>query len=182
MIASVRGSAPREAGTSMLVDRNGIVGTIGGGQLEWSAIGVARNMLSDSSAPVAQLQKLILGPQLAQCCGGAVQVWFERFVVADLPTLRSAEEAAARSPAVLLTRLSDTTIERRVLRPTITVAYETTHHEAPWAFLAPPACSIPAPVDRHRAAISAFDAPSHRMIRAGRNIDLLDEARDHHPS
>lgn len=116
MIASVRGSAPREPGTSMLVDRNGIVGTIGGGQLEWSAIAVARNMLIDSSAPVAQLQKLILGPQLAQCCGGAVQVWLERYVVTDLPILRSAEEATARTPAVLMTTLANPRIERRVLR------------------------------------------------------------------
>ncbi|HEY5761015.1 MAG TPA: xanthine dehydrogenase accessory protein XdhC [Steroidobacter sp.] len=119
MIASVRGSAPRESGTSMLVDLNGIAGTIGGGQLEWSAIEVARHMLADSAAPVAQLQKLILGPQLAQCCGGAVQVWFERFVAADLPVLRSAGEAAARTPAVLVTRLTETRIERRVLRHSI---------------------------------------------------------------
>jgi xanthine dehydrogenase accessory factor len=118
MIASVRGSAPREAGTSMLVDRSSIVGTIGGGQLEWSAIAAARNMLADASSRIAQLQKLILGPQLAQCCGGVVQVWFERFVVADLPVLRSAEEAAARAPAVLVTNLVGTRIERRVLRQT----------------------------------------------------------------
>lgn len=116
LVASVRGSAPRESGTSMLVDPNGIAGTIGGGQLEWSAIAVARHMLTDSNAPAAQLQKLILGPQLAQCCGGAVQVWLERYTVADLPILRCAEEAATRTHAILATRLSDSKVERRVLR------------------------------------------------------------------
>lgn len=168
MIASVRGSAPREAGTSMLVDRNDIVGTIGGGQLEWSAIAVARSMLSDSSMPVAQLQKLILGPQLAQCCGGAVQVWFERFVVADLPTLRSADEAA-RAPAVLVTKLAGTKIERRVLRHSVAVAGEIAHHDAPRPLPSPPA---PSSVGRDRAVL---DQRSHRMIRAGKTIELADE-------
>jgi xanthine dehydrogenase accessory factor len=165
MIASVRGSAPREAGTSMLVDRNGIVGTIGGGQLEWSAIAVARNMLTDASAPVAQLQKLILGPQLAQCCGGAVQVWFERYVVADLPILRSAEEAVARTSAVLVTRLTETRIERRILRQTMTIAAEAAHHDAA----------------RHRAAFPAFDERSHRMIELTHEdgIITLRERLDH---
>lgn len=142
----------------MLVDRNGIVGTIGGGQLEWSAIAVARNMLNDGSTPVAQLQKLILGPQLAQCCGGAVQVWLERFVVADLPVLRAAEEAASRAPAVLITSLIDARIERRVLRQTMTIAAETARHD----------------VARHRTEFAAFDDDAHRMIRAGKNIELTD--------
>jgi xanthine dehydrogenase accessory factor len=128
--------------------------------LEWSAIAVARDMLADSSTPVAQLQKLILGPQLAQCCGGAVQVWLERYVVADLPILRSAEEAAARTPAVLVTRLTETRIERRVVRPTTTAAAETAPHD----------------VTRRRTDLPASDERSHRMIRAGGNIELTHEA------
>lgn len=151
MLASVRGSAPREPGTSMLVDSNDIVGTIGGGQLEWSAIAAARNMLTDCSSPVAQLQKLILGPQLAQCCGGAVQVWFERFGVADLPVLRAIDEAAARTAAILVTELTDTTVERRVM----------TAAETPRA--------------SRRIDFLAFDERAQQMVRADKNIELLDE-------
>ncbi|MGL6047497.1 MAG: XdhC family protein, partial [Vogesella sp.] len=36
-VARVQGSAPREAGTSMLMSRAGAHGTIGGGHLEWEA-------------------------------------------------------------------------------------------------------------------------------------------------
>jgi xanthine dehydrogenase accessory factor len=78
VIASTRGSSPREAGTSMLIDRERIVGTIGGGQLEWSAITNARTLLANPGARTVQLEKLVLGPQLAQCCGGVVEVWMER--------------------------------------------------------------------------------------------------------
>jgi xanthine dehydrogenase accessory factor len=38
VVASVDGSAPREAGTAMLVWDGGSCGTIGGGALEWAAM------------------------------------------------------------------------------------------------------------------------------------------------
>src|SRR4029453_1188589 len=40
-VASVKGSAPREAGTSMLVAAGRVIGTIGGGHLEWEGIRAA---------------------------------------------------------------------------------------------------------------------------------------------
>jgi xanthine dehydrogenase accessory factor len=116
VIASTRGSSPREAGTSMLVDRERIVGTIGGGQLEWAAIASARNMLANPGARTVQLEKLVLGPQLAQCCGGVVELWMERYTSADLPVLYSAEQAATRGPAFLVSKLTGAGIERRVIR------------------------------------------------------------------
>lgn len=115
VIASVRGSSPREVGTSMVVEPEHIVGTIGGGQLEWSAIATARTLLTQPSIAV-ELQNLTLGPQLSQCCGGAVELWFERYSIADIPVLRAAAEAAARGPTLLLTSLADGNVERRILR------------------------------------------------------------------
>ncbi|NHO31169.1 xanthine dehydrogenase accessory protein XdhC [Acetobacter fallax] len=69
------GSTPREAGAFMLVSADGMLGTIGGGELEWQAIRQARSMLADSGGSA----KLIipLGPESGQCCGGSVSVGIE---------------------------------------------------------------------------------------------------------
>jgi len=48
VVASVEGSTPRDAGAAMLVSRDGIRGTIGGGQLEFEAISHARALLKDA--------------------------------------------------------------------------------------------------------------------------------------
>ena len=62
VIASVRGSSPREVGTSMLVERERVFGTIGGGQLEWSAIATARTLLERSSC-AAEVHQLLGDPE-----------------------------------------------------------------------------------------------------------------------
>jgi xanthine dehydrogenase accessory factor len=82
-LARVEGSAPREAGTKMLVTRDSARHTIGGGHLEWSAIELARQVLK-SGPRARQLARFALGPSLGQCCGGTVVVAFERLDVADL--------------------------------------------------------------------------------------------------
>ena len=46
-VARVEGSAPREAGTKMIVTREAARHTIGGGHLEWKAIEIARQVLRD---------------------------------------------------------------------------------------------------------------------------------------
>jgi xanthine dehydrogenase accessory factor len=115
IIASVRGSSPREAGTSMLVERERIFGTIGGGQLEWSAMTSACALLKQSSR-TAEVQKLTLGPQLSQCCGGAVELWLERYSAADIPLLSAAAEAATRGPALLVTSLAGGSVTRHIVR------------------------------------------------------------------
>lgn len=77
VIADVKGSAPREAGTSMLVWADGFSGTIGGGRLEFEAITSARSLLSKAARPV--VTKVALGPGLGQCCGGACTLVTEVF-------------------------------------------------------------------------------------------------------
>ncbi|RXZ38603.1 xanthine dehydrogenase accessory protein XdhC [Oxalobacteraceae bacterium CAVE-383] len=90
-VADAQGSTPRAAGARMAVGADSQYDTIGGGHLEWRAIEIAQEMLSAAAgecAPVLQphlqpvLQRFPLGPSLGQCCGGAVQLRFER-IAAD---------------------------------------------------------------------------------------------------
>ncbi len=74
-VVSTRGSAPREAGTRMLVTGSEVVGSIGGGNLEFKSIGIARDMLVTGSE--ARMQRFPLGASLGQCCGGVVNLLFE---------------------------------------------------------------------------------------------------------
>ncbi len=74
-VAAVDGSAPREAGTKMVVTPETSIGSIGGGTLEFRAIEIARHMLSSRQGP--SLRKFPLGPALGQCCGGHVTLLFE---------------------------------------------------------------------------------------------------------
>ena len=80
VVAAVAGSTPREVGAAMLVWEGGQSGTIGGGALEYAA---AREALSRPGA-----RRYPLGPDLGQCCGGAVTLWTEVFTAADLPALQ----------------------------------------------------------------------------------------------
>lgn len=88
LVAAIRGSAPREAGACMLVGRDGLRGTIGGGYLEWEAQRLALALLHETSDPAVQVRKLILGAELGQCCGGVVKLWLERFTAADETVLQ----------------------------------------------------------------------------------------------
>lgn len=74
-IAEAQGSTPREAGATMIVSARGSAGTIGGGQLEFHCIDLARILL-DSGGP-QQLVEIPLGPQMGQCCGGRVRDCFQ---------------------------------------------------------------------------------------------------------
>ena len=76
-VREARGSAPRQAGTRMLVSAAHYAGTVGGGHLEWKAIASARSMLEHAElAPSSEHYPL--GPALGQCCGGAVTLGFSR--------------------------------------------------------------------------------------------------------
>ena len=74
-VASTQGSAPRSAGTRMLVSAAETTGTIGGGHLELQAITFARAMLASGNVQ-RQERRYALGPTLGQCCGGAVTLAF----------------------------------------------------------------------------------------------------------
>jgi xanthine dehydrogenase accessory protein XdhC len=100
-IAEAQGSTPRETGATMIVSARGSAGTIGGGQLEFHCIDLARILL-DSGGP-QQLIDIPLGPQMGQCCGGRVRVAMEPASAAHLEALRQDEaKAAVERPQVLI--------------------------------------------------------------------------------
>jgi xanthine dehydrogenase accessory factor len=70
-VAETQGSVPREPGTRMLVCAREVAGTVGGGHLEFEAIRLAREALSQGR-PISFSQRFPLGPRLGQCCGGVV--------------------------------------------------------------------------------------------------------------
>ncbi|MCR9110647.1 xanthine dehydrogenase accessory protein XdhC [Marivita sp. XM-24bin2] len=89
VIAEVQGSSPREVGASMLVWEGGQSGTIGGGALEYQAAQQAFAREGFSRHP--------LGPELGQCCGGAVTLLTEVYDTNRLATL-DGESVIARGP------------------------------------------------------------------------------------
>ena len=101
-VERTEGSVPREAGTWMAVFADAVLGTIGGGRLEFDAIAEARARLAaglglgetargagraDASPP--PVRRYALGPSLGQCCGGVVLLRYETVGAADVVALRS---------------------------------------------------------------------------------------------
>ncbi len=82
-----QGSVPRGPGTHMLVFEEGEAGTIGGGHLEFQALAHARRLLRGQTGQTALRQ--VLGPSLGQCCGGVVELAFERVGAQDVTRLRT---------------------------------------------------------------------------------------------
>ena len=79
-VHATRGSVPREQGAWMAVFENEVMGTVGGGQLEFQAIAQARRQLNEASVEQALSHhpvRYALGPNLGQCCGGEVHLTFE---------------------------------------------------------------------------------------------------------
>ncbi len=75
-VLATEGSAPRGAGTRMIVTNDRSVGTIGGGRLEYQAIDQARAILAHPPG-TWRVQDYPLGPLLGQCCGGRVRLLIE---------------------------------------------------------------------------------------------------------
>jgi xanthine dehydrogenase accessory factor len=80
-VIEVRGHAPRAAGAKMVVSRELSWGSVGGGNLEATAIARARELIS-SGAGEPEIREIGLNPHARtehgrQCCGGAVRLLFE---------------------------------------------------------------------------------------------------------
>ena len=86
-----KGSTPRHAGAQMLVSQSIAIDTIGGGNLELSAIHHAKAMLLSNQSTDAK--HYALGPGLGQCCGGAVDLSFVRL---DAHSIRLVEQRPPR--------------------------------------------------------------------------------------
>ena len=96
-VDAIVGSVPREAGAWMAVFNDALVGTIGGGHLEFDAIAQARLLLTTGGTKTA---RFALGPALGQCCGGVVHLRFECVSVQDMATLRLRLEPAFQPVAL----------------------------------------------------------------------------------
>lgn len=93
-VGSTRGSVPRESGAWMAVfptAMGGVIGTIGGGHLEWDALRQAREALArpPQAAPATWEHAVVLGPSLGQCCGGALVLHFEAVEASHAGALRA---------------------------------------------------------------------------------------------
>lgn len=71
-VARTRGSTPREVGAFMLVSRDGLWGTVGGGHMEFEAVEAAHAMLAGEERQ--RSLDITLGPDSGQCCGGRVEL------------------------------------------------------------------------------------------------------------
>lgn len=107
-VLATEGSAPRGAGTRMLVTPTSAHGTIGGGALEFRALEQARAVLGHPPG-TWRVQDYPLGPLLGQCCGGRVRLLIEHLDAGALGWL--AEAAPGRT---LETRLMPGGVERHV--------------------------------------------------------------------
>jgi xanthine dehydrogenase accessory factor len=103
-VAAAKGSVPREPGTRMIVTADRLIGTIGGGHLEWKATEIARRLLDGGD--VEALQRFPLGASLGQCCGGMAQLLFEPVTAAApwINTLMQAQWQATDTARVIVTR------------------------------------------------------------------------------
>ncbi len=87
-VTSVKGSAPREAGTKMVVTAEDFHGTIGGGHLEYTCLEIARDILREKpEARLRRCESFPLGPALGQCCGGHAELLFEAIAAEDIENL-----------------------------------------------------------------------------------------------
>jgi xanthine dehydrogenase accessory factor len=116
-VAGVRGSAPRETGAKMLVTAKETIGTIGGGELEYQCTRIAVERLQERAGPGGDRtrRRFPLGTNCGQCCGGVVDVVFERVALREtgwLTELRRLHDE--RCPVVMMTPV-DTAAGRQLL-------------------------------------------------------------------
>src|ERR1700726_3498709 len=90
-VIEVRGHAPREAGAKMVVSREYSWGSVGGGNLEATAVVRARELISSGAVEPGVLE-LQLNPHARaehgrQCCGGVVKLLLEPLAVRPVVAL-----------------------------------------------------------------------------------------------
>lgn len=84
-IVEAKGSAPRTAGTKMIVRQDGtIMGSIGGGRLEHEVVAVAQNLFDNRQSVIYGFE--LTGDDVAamdMICGGRGEVWLHFLTAAD---------------------------------------------------------------------------------------------------
>ncbi len=78
IITDDSGSSPRGKGSMMLVGKNGyVLGTIGGGAVEYKAIEEAKQCIKDRSSKAERYDLSTEDKALGMTCGGEVTVYFQ---------------------------------------------------------------------------------------------------------
>ena len=140
-VEQTEGSAPREVGAWMAVvaigtvepsaggqslepevpmpdPMAGLIGSIGGGHLEWDAQAHALSLLTNPALP-ADTVRVALGPSLGQCCGGVVHLRYTRLSAADLPALAS----TLRAPGTPVALFGGGHVGRAIARQLLTLPF-----------------------------------------------------------
>jgi xanthine dehydrogenase accessory factor len=172
-VQQVRGSGPREVGAWMAVFANALVGTIGGGRLEFDATGHARALLRGSGGET--LRRFALGPSLGQCCGGVVQLVFETIVASDRERLRLRFSQASEQymPVALFGggHVGHAIVRLLGTLPVRTHWIDSREEVFPDALPATVLCEHSEPV---QAAVPLLDAGSHVLIMSFSHAEDLD--------
>jgi xanthine dehydrogenase accessory factor len=170
-VARTEGSAPREAGSWLAVWSDEVMGSIGGGQLEWQAIARSRLLLADAALPACQ-ERHALGPSLGQCCGGVVHLQFERIEARDAPALRQRLAPALRPLALF----GGGHVGHAIVRVMLTLPYRITWIDSRDGVFAPGLpervhCEHSEPVQR---AVDDLPAGSQVLIMSFSHAEDLD--------
>lgn len=113
LVKDTQGSVPRGAGAGLVVLPDGSFhGTIGGGALEWDALRNAVDFLKSSRQ--LDKQKIPLGPNLGQCCGGHVVLAFERWTQNRLNEAQLLAEAEANGSFAVKSESYENQIKRSI--------------------------------------------------------------------
>lgn len=104
-VARTRGSVPRPAGAKLLVAEDIMVGSVGGGMGEQEAALRARALLK--GGPRRCHEALEPHGSTDKCCGGALELVFERLEGGDLAMLEVCRSHLADGGALVLTPLED---------------------------------------------------------------------------
>lgn len=103
-LVGVSGSTPRNSGTKMVISKDDIYDTIGGGHLEHKTIKYAQKMLAVGKSG-QHLEHFQLGSNLGQCCGGNASVLFECFAAVGVNIMLFGAGHVGKALMPILTQL-----------------------------------------------------------------------------
>jgi xanthine dehydrogenase accessory factor len=174
-VHATRGSVPREQGAWMAVFDDEVIGTVGGGQLEFQAIAQARGQLNETSMEAAlpnDSMLYALGPNLGQCCGGKVHLVFELVHQQHITELRSRLQVALRPVALF----GGGHVGKALVQVLVNLPFEVTWTDSrdeifPLNLSAHVRCEHSDPV---HGAVAALDAGSQVLIMSFSHAEDLD--------
>lgn len=103
-VVGAAGSTPREPGSKMVITKDAIYDTLGGGNFEWQVMDTAREALAAGKSGT-RLEAFPLGGRSGQCCGGYVHVMLELFAGAEMQVALFGAGNVGRELAVLIAPL-----------------------------------------------------------------------------